>query len=163
MKQFKVFSILILAVALIFCVSGLDAQIVTGSNARASVPVPTGPLVNIKVLVDSVRTDTSAAFTFAGYDAESFYDYPVEYGKKITLASGTPKVTVLVMGGFNSWSRAVVDTVILSDSVTTFGYGTINFNDAHFPKYWFVIKGDANNRSGTYLDLSLYARKKYSY
>ena len=110
--------------------------------------------VTIHANVDSLTTYTSGPFGLSGYDAESFYTYPLAYGKKLASA-GTPKISAYIDGsyGFSTWT--VVDTILTTDSVTTFASGTLDLNNKHFPQYRVRIIGATGNRRDSQVDLVL--------
>jgi hypothetical protein len=157
MKRFtSKFLLMLTMILMLASISSAPAQVMPKTLSAPSVNTP---LLVYHFSIDSLSSDSSAAFSLAPYDAESFYTYPLSYAKQLSSA-GTPKVTLLLQGyyGFGTWGT--IDTIFTADSVTTLSFGTIDLNNKHCPWYRLKGNGTTGNRRDTKLDFGIYASKR---
>jgi hypothetical protein len=115
-------------------------------------------IVSFAGTVDSVLTDTSNTFTFAGYQGESFYDVPIQYTKLLTAAHGKPYCKIIFQGLVDSTNWTNIDTLGTVDSLETVQRGTLDFNNLKSKKYRMIVaavQNGATTPSNDFL-LSLY-------
>lgn len=134
--------------------AGLSAQIIT--DASASNPTCEGRFIQAVIGVDSLNTYYTRAFSFGGFDGESFYTYPVFYAKLTYSAKGTPKVTAHVQGWMGDAGWITIDTIATADSVETAASGYLDLNNKHYPQYRLKVFGATSNRRDTQYTIGLY-------
>lgn len=111
--------------------------------------------------VDSLSTVNGEWINISKFDGDNFYTYSPSYGKLLTSAKGTPKVTVTIEGSFDQTNVSVIDTVGgPSDSLETFAASKTDLNNRKFPYIRFKFKGEARNRRDTIVKTVLYFYKK---
>lgn len=155
MKNISIKFTVIMAFIAIFC--GVSfSQIVKSEASKIN---NDNNIFTFKVMVDSLNTYTTSAFTLSHFDAESFVTYPLSYGKLLS-STGLPKVSVYIDGSYGFATWGVVDTIMTTDSIKTYKIGTLDLNNNHCPWYRLRVVGTTGNRRNTNLDIVLYAPKK---
>jgi len=153
MKRFLVFLIAIIAITMSTCVPAhatTHGVVTFTRDANVSFSDQyAGMIVSFTGSVDSVVVDTSAVFTFAGYQGESWYVNPIQYSKVLTSSSGKPYVTIIIQGQIDgNWVS--VDTIgIPKDSIETVQRSTTDFNNLKCSQYRAIISG-TQNAAGTF-------------
>jgi len=164
----KLHSVLITLLALLVALTFVPPPLANAQftiNARTNLVENSGQLTAFELTADTTGSDTSYAFTLSGYDLESFSTYPIIVGKLQTSASGKPRLTTYIYGTFNGSDLVLVDTVgIISDSLETMQWYSIDLNNKHYPYYKLRVVGESGNLSDVTTKLWVYAyqhRRKY--
>lgn len=106
--------------------------------------------------IDSLATVYSEAFTLAGHNV-SFVTSPIYWTRKLTSASGKPRIINVVQGSNDLVNWLAVDTLsVNADSTETLGMGTMTLHGTYFAWYRFAITGTATNRKDTYCKFEIY-------
>lgn len=120
-----------------------------------------GLVVRFDGTIDSVTTLFSKTFSLNSYDDESFYSYPLTITKAYKSVSGVPKVTTTIQGSIGDSAWVTIDTIgAVADSSELTGFATYNLNNAKYPDYRIVVKGEAKNRKDTSFRIRVWAFRK---
>ncbi len=134
--------ILIGLIAALTIAFSAQAQVTWTRDAAVSYSdLYSGEIVSFTGTVDSVCTDTSAVFTFAGYQGDAFSLNPIQYTKKLASAAAKPCVKIIFQGQLSDGNWTNVDTLGTADSLETVQRGTIDFNNLKSVQYRMILSG----------------------
>ena len=129
-------------------------------NAK-KITVGSQVLYQFEATVDSVDTLTSANFSIAGADDDSFSTYPIPYGHMKSSATDSAFIAMVVYGSYNASNWFIVDTVgTFNDSVQTFQKGTQDWNNIKCPYYRVAFMGLTGNESDAAIKLYLWIYRR---
>jgi len=105
---------------------------------------------------DSTSNDTSATFSLARFDGDSYSTYPVPYGYMFTSTLGSPKISVFIDYSYDNTNWAVADTLCSSITSEALAKGTKDYNNIKAPYFRLRIDGIALNRHDTLVKIWFY-------